>query len=108
VLRLFAGYQSEFDVDRAPLPRARVLALPCWRCRCCWRSGAAARRPVRAARAGLDRGLRAGRPAGAAALWLLYPPRERLDELPLRAGPRLPSRCCCARPAWPAARRARS
>lgn len=85
VLRLFSGYQSEFDVAPRALPRsvlglaaalsALSLLLGAWRAR---RTGLGP--PARLAwiaACGL-----VGLPA-LLALWLLYPPRERLVDLPL-------------------------
>jgi dienelactone hydrolase len=85
VLGSFAGYQSKFDVAPRTQPRAVVVAaatllvvsllLALWRVR---RTGLSA--PARLAwiaACGL-----VGLPA-LLALWLLYPPRESLDDLPL-------------------------
>jgi cephalosporin-C deacetylase-like acetyl esterase len=86
VVRLFAGYQSEFDVPPPRVPRsalalaaalsALALLLGAWRT---WRAGLTwPARLAWIAACGL-----VGVPA-LLALWLLYPPRERRDDLPLR------------------------
>jgi cephalosporin-C deacetylase-like acetyl esterase len=85
VSRLFSGYQSEFDVAPRELPRpslglaaalsALSLLLGAWRARRVDLSSPA--RLAWIAACGLI-----GLPA-LLALWLLYPPRERLDGLPL-------------------------
>jgi dienelactone hydrolase len=85
VLGWFAGYQSKFDVDPRTQPRVVLVAaavllalsvlLGAWRVR----------------RTGLSPSARLAWIAACAlvglpalmALWLLYPPRERLDNLPL-------------------------
>jgi dienelactone hydrolase len=85
VLGLFAGYQSGFDVAPRQLPRSALvlagalsalsLLLGAWRARRIELSSPA--RLAWIAGCGL-----VGLPA-LLALWLLYPPRERLDELPV-------------------------
>jgi dienelactone hydrolase len=85
VLGWFAGYQSEFDVDPRTQPRVVLLVagtllvlsllLGAWRVRRTELSSPA--RLAWIAACGL-----VGLPA-LMALWLLYPPRERLDALPL-------------------------
>jgi hypothetical protein len=84
VLGWFAGYQSEFDVDPRTQPRVVLVAaatlllasllLGAWRARRTELSAPA--RLAWVAACGL-----VGLPA-AMALWLLYPPRERLAPLP--------------------------
>ena len=84
-MRLFAGYVPEFDVSPPPKPRTAVaialallvlsVGLAAWRLRRTDTSPA-----MRAAWIAL--GAVVGLPA-VLALWLLFPLRERLDDLPL-------------------------
>lgn len=84
VLRAFGGYLPEFDTDPPPVPRvvlaiagalmALSLLLAAWRTRRLALTPAA--RLAWIACCGL-----VGLPA-LFSLWLLYPPRERLDDLP--------------------------
>ena len=90
VARLFAGYQPEFDV--APMPRPRVavaiagVLMALSMLLAAWRTRRIAVTPA-ARVAWIVVCALVGIPA-LLALWLLYPPRERLDELPLAAAAR--------------------
>jgi len=106
VRRWFSGYDSEFDFDPRPLPRAAlVLALSLLALSlllAIWRT-ARVGLPMPARVAWIAVCALVGLPA-LIALWLLYPPRERLGELHLRMGPRLATALLlCAASVGPAA-----
>jgi hypothetical protein len=87
LLRVFAGYRPEYDTARPPVPAlpraiamvllALSLLLAFWRTR-------QLDLPAGGRIAWIACCAVVGLPA-LLALWLLYPPRERLDDLPVAA-----------------------